>query len=66
MGLYEWTITPASIAQFQIFIIGNSGSVNAPIIVSNMVFVVRPVFYLNSDVVLVGGTGTISDPYIIG
>ena len=66
MGLYEWTITPASIAQFQIFIIGNSGSVNAPTIVSHMAFVVRPVFYLNTDVKLLSGTGTMSDPYIIG
>ena len=67
IGTYDWTITPVTeswgwpaawyickegdLAQTEAGLYGISG--------------IRPTFYLNSDVKLVSGTGTLSDPYRI-
>ena len=61
MGLYEWTITPnSSRSNYACYVdfngrlnYGNASSSNSA----------RPVFYLESNVELSGGTGTSSDPY---
>ncbi|MBQ8901635.1 MAG: hypothetical protein IJY87_01040 [Bacilli bacterium] len=70
----------ASISEWTMSRYGNAGSVISPyclgwmvhtngyadsdVLLSDMHFV-RPVFYLTEDVRLLGGTGTISDPFII-
>ncbi len=61
MGLYEWTITPYSSDSLNVFYVNNSGYS----LVSNAVngYSARPVFYLESNVELSGGTGTQTDPY---
>ena len=63
MGLYEWTISRSSdnTYAFYVYITGDVDDNG----VGNYVYVVRPSFYLESSVVLTGGTGTASDPYRI-
>ena len=63
MGLYEWTITPDSSYSNGVFYLkyrGNLDSTNA-----DGGIAARPVFYLNSNVGLAGGSGTKSDPFIL-
>ena len=63
LGAYEWTITPYSSNSNRVFnlryngVMSNNGARSG--------FSARPVFYLNSDVLLVGGNGTESHPYRI-
>ena len=60
---YEWTMTPTSSSSSYVFFVNgnaslsNSGAYNGS--------AVRPVAYLKSSVVVLSGTGSISDPYII-
>ena len=61
MGLTEWTITPDSSLSNYVFVVDNYGSLS-----SNSAYIgyaARPVFYLESNVQLEGGSGTSSDPY---
>ena len=61
---YEWTITPISSSSNLVFHVDNYGGLfyyNA-----NRGYAVRPVLYLDSSVYVIDGTGTQSDPYIIG
>ena len=63
---YEWTITPYSSRSypdyvFHVYSIGSLLSTSA-----NNGFSARPVLYLDSNVYIYDGTGTVSDPYIIG
>ena len=61
MGALEWTLTPRSSYSYRVFsvdVIGYLGSSNA-----NSGHAARPVFYLESNVSLQGGSGTSSDPY---
>ena len=61
---YEWTITPHSSNSSYVFFVSNNGylySNNA-----NFGYAARPVLYLDSSVYVIDGTGTQSDPYIIG
>ncbi len=66
MGLNEMTLLRNANSDFKkdVCIVISSGGVSHRDLYSGY-YSVRPVFYLNSDVVLVGGTGTMSDPYII-
>ena len=63
IGLYEWTITPFNHYNYDYYInyilyVGNvSYSYNV------YGYAVRPVFYLNYNVELIGGSGTYTDPY---
>ena len=57
MGLWEWTITPRSSYSNLVFVVFGSGNY------ANFVISARPVFYLESNVALQGGSGTSSDPY---
>ena len=61
MGLYEWTITPCSSDSDLVFSVYDDGSLYEATADSD--FSARPVFYLNSNVKLEGGSGTASDPY---
>ena len=63
MGLQEWTITPYSSNRYRVFNVNSHGYVsNIP---ADYGFAARPVFYLESNVQLEGGTGNSSDPYRI-
>ena len=61
MGLNEWVITPFSSGIFFVFCLGDIGNLTG----TDAYFwsAARPVFYLESNVALQGGSGTSSDPY---
>ena len=61
---YEWTITPDSSDSRYVFNVGYSGHLNS--IYARNGYAARPVLYLDSSVYVIDGTGTQSDPYIIG
>ena len=61
MGLYEWTLTPSSSNSYYVFSLSNFGTLNY--YDANRGFSARPVFYLESNVALQGGSGTLGDPY---
>ncbi len=65
MGVPEWTITPTKYDETTgwAFGINNDGSVGTNR--SENGNAVRPVFYLNPDVVYISGSGTESDPFRI-
>ena len=61
---YEWTITPISSSRSNMWHVNYNGNLR-----SNNVsfgFVARSVLYLDSNVYVVDGSGTMTDPYIIG
>ena len=60
---YEWTITPSSWSSSSVFRVDDSG-LNRSAAVSGSS--ARPALYLDSNVYVIDGTGTQSDPYIIG
>ena len=67
MGLYEWTISRVSdygITVDSVFLVNDIGGISIGGLY-NHVSSVRPVFYLNSAVQYVSGTGTQTDPYRI-
>ena len=61
---YEWTITPNSSNSYFVFNVNYYGYLYRNSAFDG--FVVRPVLYLDSSVYVIDGTGTQSDPYIIG
>ncbi len=61
---YEWTITPCSSGGSRVFLVYYSGSLSNSN--ANLGYAARPVLYLDSSVYVIDGTGTQSDPYIIG
>ncbi len=63
MGLVEWTIIPYSSRSYSVFIVSNSGFLNN--VNAYRGYAARPVFYLESNVSLQGGSGTTSDPYTL-
>ena len=62
MGLFEWTITPSSKFPCIVFYVDHIGILYDAIDALSG-FSARPVFYLESNVQLEGGSGTSSDPY---
>ena len=60
---YEWTITPTSSPSYFVFNVHNNGNLDLH---AGDGFAARPVLYLDSSVYVIDGTGTQSDPYIIG
>ena len=62
---YERTITPYSSSSSSVFYVGNIGGSLASTS-ANSGSSARPVLYLDSSVYIIDGTGTQSDPYIIG
>lgn len=63
LGSSEWTISRKSDISNSVLVVLFSGRVSSVSV--NNSFAVRPVFYLNSDVECVSGTGTESDPFRI-
>ncbi len=63
-GVYEWTISPYSYSSDLLWFLVTSGFVGN--YDARYGCGVRPVLYLSSSVYKVSGTGTITDPYIIG
>ena len=61
---YEWTITPYSSVRFSVCYVSNLGLLSNNFAYTG--YVARPVLYLDSSVYVIDGTGTQSDPYIIG
>ena len=61
MGLYEWTITPTSSNSSHVFFVYDLGFLNYNDAYRG--YAARPVFYLESNVEISGGSGTSSDPY---
>ena len=61
LGLNEWTITPYSSYSAYVFSVDDTGNVDSSN--ANSGRSARPVFYLESNVQLEGGSGTSSDPY---
>ena len=59
---YEWTITPLSSFSDLVFLVNGDLYYYA----ANYGYADRPVLYLDSNVYVIDGTGTQSDPYIIG
>ena len=62
-GISEWTISCDLDNSNRAFIVNNAGIVGRDRVY--FTYAVRPVFYLNSDVTYVSGTGTESDPFRI-
>ena len=63
MGIPEWTITNRLNSDASAFTVGDDGSVLHGIIGNSNC--VRPVFFLNSNIICTGGAGTINNPYRI-
>ena len=60
LGDYEWTISRRSGRSDYAFVVSSSGSVGSSSVYG--AFAVRPVFYLNSSVNYVSGSGSSADP----
>ena len=60
----EWTITPSSSYSYYVFQVYRNGHLNDSSARNG--YSARPVLYLDSNVYIYDGTGTVSDPYIIG
>ena len=60
---YEWTITPESSSHTIAFHVYNNGNVDDNLTSNG--YGVRPTFYLKSNVLVTGGTGTFDDPYTV-
>ena len=65
MGLYEWTISRNSGNADVSFNVSTTGNVDDSV-VSTIFFAARPVFYLESAVTYVSGSGSMTDPLRIG
>ena len=63
MGLFEWTISRNLDTVDGLFNVYFAGQVSSDLVYNGAV--VRPSFYLESNVVLSGGSGTSTDPYRI-
>ena len=57
----QWTLTPRSSNSYTVFIVTSTGSVRYTY--SNVSHAVSPALYLNSNVKISGGEGTIDSPY---
>ena len=65
LGMREWTITPYTSNSFYVFYISAGGYLHY-VVIAYSGYAVRPVLYLDSNVYVLDGDGSISDPYIIG
>ena len=62
---YEWTMTHGASNSSNVFYVNSSASVVSNTL-ANIGNAVRPTAYLKSNVYVVSGTGSITDPYVIG
>ena len=58
----QWVLTRASTDNYDVFSITNDGYVNGDNNAFSL-YEVKPTFYLTSDILYAGGTGTLTDPY---
>ena len=61
---HQWTIMPASDYAYYAFYAASFGNVNSFYVY--LPYAARPVLYLKSDITIVGGEGTSSNPYQLG
>ena len=62
---YEWTMTHYTLFSFHVFSVSSSAGLNNNTYADSG-YAVRPTAYLKSNVYVVSGTGSITDPYVIG
>ena len=62
---YQWLLPQFAKSSDNVFIVYSNGRIFAGIVSYNQ-YGVRPVLYLKSNVKITGGSGTSSDPYILG
>ena len=60
----EWIMTSDLNIKGNVYAIGYYGHVSYGVNSKNF-YSVRPTFYLSKDIVITGGTGTETDPYIL-
>lgn len=66
LGINEWTITRGSDSADFVFCVGSTSCIRSIVLENSKILLgVRPVFYLNSDVQYISGSGTESDPFRI-
>lgn len=69
MKLQEWTITPYSSAAYSVFYLDyfddSASSGRLSLAATGFIYFVRPVFYLESNVGLASGNGTLENPYCL-
>ena len=69
--IYEWVITrrnftnPVGLTSYYNYAIEDDGKIGWWKCSNSMAYLIRPVFYLTSDIKIASGTGTIDNPYII-
>ena len=61
---YEWTMTHRTSDSRVVFLVSNNAYLNY--YNANFGYAVRPTAYLKSNVYVISGTGSITDPYVIG
>lgn len=61
----QWVLTRASTDNYDVFSITNDGHVNGDNNAFSL-YEVKPTFYLTSDILYAGGTGTSNNPYRVG
>ena len=64
LGDDEWTLSQIALDYYSAVVISSDGGLTLLMQV-DWVYAVRPVLYLSSDVMITGGSGTSSDPYIL-
>ena len=63
-GVWYWTISPISSCASSVFLVNGGGDLNSNYALSRES--VRPSVFLKSNIKIVSGSGTSSDPYILG
>ena len=64
-GKASWTLNPYTLNNYRVFIIMSYGYLSTTLPRLNS-FAVYPVFYLDSELVIESGSGTESEPYVVG
>ena len=62
-GAYQWILSPTSGLAYYVFYVYSGGRVSSN--GAHNTYGVRPVLFLKSDVVVSGGEGTESNPFIL-
>ena len=60
---HQWTMSPSITSSYYVYLNNTSGHVNADN--ASYPLSVRPVLYLKSNIIITGGSGTSSNPYIL-
>jgi hypothetical protein len=66
-SLYQWFLSPVAGYQYDAFYVNTAGYVNYHYGNGvNNAYAARPVIYLKSDILVTGGDGSLSNPYVLG